>query len=151
DHLECGRLAGAVRPEKTGDRACANGERQVVDRPDRAVALRQPLDDNRCDLWGNTIRLHADRIGHDRLARIGSKTELRLRPEVDKTRPDLRLGIDDLGQAGKELRDDRDRQSGWLGRDPWASREDPHKKTLPRRLSRNALANIVPRSPMQRD
>ena len=32
DHLERGRLAGAVRPEKARDRARANGERQVVDR-----------------------------------------------------------------------------------------------------------------------
>src|SRR5262249_42036177 len=58
------------------------------------------------------------------LASIGAKTDLRLRPEVDKTGPDLRLGIDDLGQAGKELRDDRDRQSGWLGRDRWSA-SDP--------------------------
>src|SRR5262245_14605674 len=89
DHLERGRFAGAVRPEKTGDRARANGKRQIVDHPDRAVALRQPLDDNRRDLWGNTIRLHADRIGHDRLARIGSKTELRLRPETEGRLPPI--------------------------------------------------------------
>src|SRR5262245_37184885 len=99
DQLERGRLAGTVRTEKTGDRAGANGEREVVDCPDRAVALRQPLGDDRCGNWGNTIRLHADRVGHVPLARIGAKTELRLRPEVDKTRPDLRLGIDDLGWA----------------------------------------------------
>src|SRR5262249_48907366 len=83
DQLERGRLAGTVRAEKTGDRAGANGEREVVDCPDRAVALRQPLDDDRCGSWGNTIRLHADRIGHVPLARIGAKTELRLRPETE--------------------------------------------------------------------
>src|SRR5262249_32251412 len=83
DHLERRGLAGAVRPEKAGDRARASGERQVVDRPDRAVALRQPLDDDRRGNWGNSIRLHADTIRHIPLARIGAKTELRLRPEAD--------------------------------------------------------------------
>jgi hypothetical protein len=90
DHLQRGRLAGAVRPEEAGDSARANDEGQVVDRLHVAVVLRQALDHDRRGRLRNVRRLHTTRIAQLVLARIGREAELRLRPKANGDYPTLR-------------------------------------------------------------